>query len=262
MPTPEVFTSLINQYLPEPHASLLNGILFGVSLKTTKDLYMQMRIVGLLHIVVLSGMNITILATIISNLTKNFPRVISMTTIIISIVFFILFVGVQPPIIRAGIMGILALIAVVFGRKAVPLYMLFISFIATLVFAPSWISSISFQLSYAATLGLILFAGRSKTGILSGPFGEELRISLSAQVFTVPLIFLYFRQISLISPLANVMVAWIIAPIMIFGFLACILGKVHFVLGILPAYVAFGLLSYLLWVIETLSRIPFASISL
>jgi hypothetical protein len=52
MPDVSIFTSVINSYLPEPHASLLNGILFGVSLKASKTFFEQLKIVGLLHIVV------------------------------------------------------------------------------------------------------------------------------------------------------------------------------------------------------------------
>ncbi len=262
MPSPDLFTSIINQYLPEPHASLLNGILFGISLQTTRELYEQMKVVGLLHIVVLSGMNITILASIIGLFTKNLPKFFSVFIVIVSIVLFILFVGPKPPIIRAGLMGILSLLAIILGRKTIPLYILFVSFFITLLFVPDWISSISFQLSYAATLGLILFANsKPGNGLLNRTIGPELRLSLSAQAFTAPLIFIYFRQISIISPLANILVAWIIAPIMIFGFLACILGSINFFLGIVPAYITYGLLSYMLSVIEILALIPFASIS-
>ena len=55
LPTPEIFTSIINSYLPEPQAGLLNGIIFGIPLKTSPVFYNQLRIVGLLHIFVLSA---------------------------------------------------------------------------------------------------------------------------------------------------------------------------------------------------------------
>lgn len=261
---PSVFTSVINGYLPEPHASLLNGILFGVSLNTTKDLYANLRVTGLLHIVVLSGMNITILASIIGLFTKVLPKFLSIGICLFCIVLFVLFVGAEPPIVRAGIMGILSLLAVVFGRKAVPLYLLFLSLVVTLLFSPDWITSISFQLSYAATFGIIVFASqtnRSRNRVKQAAM-NELRPSLSAQAFTAPLIFFYFRQISLVSPLANLLVAWAITPLMIFGFLTCVLGKINYFLGLIPSYISYGFLSYLLFVIDTLSRIPFASISL
>src|SRR3990167_273064 len=58
---PTIFTSIINSYLPDPQAALLNGIIFGIPLRSSKIFYQQLQVVGLLHLVVLSGMNITIL---------------------------------------------------------------------------------------------------------------------------------------------------------------------------------------------------------
>src|SRR3989338_2469740 len=71
------FTSVINGYLPEPHASLLNGMVFGTSVKTTKLLYEQLKTVGLLHIVTLSGMNLFLLAEIIESSTRYFSKLVS-----------------------------------------------------------------------------------------------------------------------------------------------------------------------------------------
>lgn len=255
MLTPSIFTSVINSYLPEPHASLLNGIIFGIPLKTNPLFNQKLKMVGLLHLVVLSGMNITMLAAIIGSLTKFLPKKISLFTTLICIVLFVLFVGVQAPVLRAAIMGILSLLAIIYGRKSTALYSLFLSFIFFLVFWPESITTISFQLSFGATLGIILF-GSSKTK--SHPIWQELKPSLAAQLFTTPLIFSYFRQISFIAPVSNLMSAFLIAPIMFFGFLAAVLGKIHFFLGLIPAVISYVLVSYLVFVIDTLSKIPFA----
>lgn len=157
MPDPSVFTSVINSYLPEPHASLLNGILFGVNLKAGKVFYEQLKIVGLLHLVVLSGMNITILASITAGLTQFLGKRISILITILMIILFIVFVGAKAPIIRAGFMGILTLVAIIYGRKNLALYSLFLSLIFIAIFWPKWLTTISLQLSYGATLGIILF---------------------------------------------------------------------------------------------------------
>lgn len=253
MPTPQIFTSVINSYLPEPHASLLNGILFGVNLKAGKIFYDQLKIVGLLHLVVLSGINITILASITGSLTQFLSKRVSILITILTIILFVLFVGFQAPIIRAGFMGILTLVAIVYGRKNIALYSLFLSLIFIAVFWPQWLTTISLQLSYGATLGIILF-GQT---ISKNQLWRELKTSLAAQIFTAPIIFIYFRQISLIAPLSNILVAPLIPPLMIFGFLTAILGKISFYLGLIPAYVCYGLLTYMIWVIEILSKMPF-----
>lgn len=254
MISPSIFTSVINSYLPEPEASLLNGMIFGVSLKTTKEFYQQLKIVGLLHLVVLSGMNITLLAAMISSITKYFSKVISTMITILTIILFVIFVGPQAPIIRAAFMGILTHVAIITGRKNFVLYALFLSLIFIIVFWPSWLKTISLQLSYGATFGIILF-GQSRSNNF---IWKNMRLTLAAQIFTVPIIFIYFRQISLISPLANLLVSEMIAPLMVFGFLTAFLGKISYFFGLVPSYICYGLLTYMVWIINMLAKIPFA----
>lgn len=253
MITPSIFTNIINSYLPEPHASLLNGIIFGVNLKTSKLFYEQLKIVGLLHLVVLSGINITMLGAIIANITGFLGKRASTLLTILTIILFIFFVGPQAPIVRAGIMGMLTLVAVLYGRKNIGLYSLFLSLIIIAAVFPDWLTSVSLYLSYGATLGIMLFGqSLSKNQII-----KDLKISLAAQIFTAPIIFIYFKQISFISPLSNILVSPLIPPLMVLGFLTAILGKINFFFGLIPSYICYGLLSYMVWVIETLSKIPF-----
>jgi len=264
---PSIFTQVINNYLPEPHASLLNGILFGISLKTTKLFYHQLKITGLLHIVVLSGTNLTLLSSIVSQITLFLGKRLSALITILTIIFFILFVGIQAPIIRAGVMSILTLVAILTGRKAYALWFLFLSLLPLSLlhfFFPKKITLLSSLLSYGATLGIILFGQpkevkpKNQWEKLNLAIKKELKPSLAAQLFTAPIIFIYFKQISLIAPLSNLLVAPLIAPLMIFGFLTAILGKINYFLGLIPAYICYGILTYMIWVIELLSKLPFA----
>lgn len=264
----DIFTSVINSYLPEPNASLVNGIIFGVPLKTSKEFYNSLKVVGLLHIVVLSGMNINLIAAVIAKLTSFLSKQASTLITILFIIFFINFVTPQAPIVRAGIMSILTLVAIIYGKQALALYSLLISCIFILFFFPEWISTKSFQLSVGASLGLILFSPKkintseqNKREKIKSYFSLEFKTSLAAQIFTAPLIFIYFKQISLISPFSNILVSWTIAPIMIFGSLAALLGKINYYLGILPAYAAYGLSDYVIWVVGAMSKIPFASLN-
>lgn len=254
---PSIFTNVINSYLSEPEASLLNGMIFGVGLKTTKEFYQNLKIVGLLHLVVLSGINITLLAAIVSSVTKFFSKVISTMITVLTIFLFVIFVGPQAPIVRAAFMGILTHVAIITGRKNYAIYALFLSFIFIILFWPSWLKTVSLQLSYGATFGIILFGqSRSRNFIW-----RNIRLTLAAQIFTVPIIFIYFRQVSLISPLANLLISEMIAPLMVFGFLTAFLGKISYFLGLIPSYICHGLLTYMVWVINLLAKIPFASFS-
>ncbi len=254
MPNPSIFTPIVNSYLPEPHASLLNGIIFGIPLKTNPLFNQKLRIVGLMHLVVLSGMNITMVAAIVASFTKFLPKRISLYICITSIILFVLFVGIQAPVLRAAIMGIISLLAIIYGRKNSALYSLFLSFLFFLIFWRQAIATVSFQLSFGATLGIILF-GNAKAQ--SPAVWRELKPSLAAQLFTTPIIFAYFRQISFIAPISNLLTAFIIAPIMLFGFLTAILGKINWFLGVPAAAVSYVLVGYLVWIIDILSRIPY-----
>ncbi len=266
MVSPAFFTSVINQYLPEPHSSLLNGILFGVPVKTSHIFYEQLKAVGLLHIVVLSGMNISILSAIIISLTRSFGRKISLVLSILGTIIFVIFVGPQAPIVRAGIMGILTSVSISQGRRTHGVYLLFLSALVILLVKPRWLTTISFQLSYGATMGIMLFGGytfkKQSTGAgrLIQALKKDFRTSLAAQIFTAPIIFFYFKQISILAPISTILVSFLIAPLMIVGFLTALLGKIHWSLGLVPSYFSYGLTSYMVFVIESLSKIPFSYI--
>ncbi|MEI6532511.1 MAG: ComEC/Rec2 family competence protein [Candidatus Roizmanbacteria bacterium] len=266
--TPHIFDSIYNGLLPEPHASLIKGIVFGIPLSKSSYLYQQLQIVGLLHIVVLSGMNISILLqitqTILGRLSKIYVNMLSILILII----FISFVGIQAPILRAGIMGLLTLVSLLTGKKRTTLLLLLVSAVISLCIWPEWISSISFQLSYAATVGIVLFGQTQKSqevgqSILSNFFNyikQELRITMSAQIFTIPLIAYHFRQLSIISPIANIVISWTITPIMILGLLLPIINELK-LLSIPTSYILYILLQFLILTVNILSSIPFANIS-
>lgn len=101
----------------------------------------------------------------------------------------------------------------------------------------------------------------SRLKLLKYYFIDELYTSLAAQVFTIPIIFYYFRQISLISPLANIMVAWSILPISIFGMLAAFLGGIDYYIGLPFAVITYGFAAYIVIVVHLLSSLPFSAVN-
>jgi len=226
------FIPIINSSLPEPQASLLTGMIFGVKSTLPKYLYQDMITTGVVHITAISGSNISILMRLISEITITFGRRISSLLTIIFIFCFVFFLGFEPTIIRAAIMGSMQLIAVYFGRQNWALLSLILAAGTMLIINPAWIGNLSFQLSFLATLGMILFGTIKKTQInswhqeLKREVIINLRTTLSAQIFTVPLIFYYFRQISLISPITNLLISWTIGSIMILGIFLSLLGWV------------------------------------
>lgn len=252
------FTTVINQLLPEPHAGLLSGILFGTKASLSKNLIDALVITGTLHIIALSGQNISILTGFVSSVLLRFVsrRIASLLSILI-IIGFVWFVGPSPSVIRAAIMGCIGLVAIVYGRQQWAILSLTLAVGIMLLINFSWISDISFQLSIGATLGIILFGGKKNGSVIQ----DDLRVTLAAQVFTVPLILFSFHRISLVSPLTNVLIGWTIPIIMQLGFVVAILGYLFLPIGQALAWGVWLFLEYIIIVIDFTSRIPFGSIA-
>ena len=216
-------------------------------------------------------MNITILINLTAKLTLFLGRKLSIFVTICLIVAFVWFVGASPTIVRAAIMGSLSLVAIYFGRRYFALLALFLASMVMLTYDFSLIKNLSFQLSFLATLGIILAnKNRERQNQVSykndywnkflHPIKENFMLTLSAQLFTLPVILFNFQRISLISPIANLAIEWAIQPIMILGFITVILGSIWLTLGVIPSWLVWVPLTYLIKVIEWLGRIPGASI--
>ncbi len=285
-------TSVINQLLPEPHAGLLAGLLFGTNASLSRDFYNALVATGTLHIIALSGQNITIMEDLIGTLLLPFvgKRWASLITIGI-IVWFVWFVGLSPSVIRAAIMGSLSLIAVLFGRQYWALLSWAVTVCIMLIVHIGWLTDISFQLSALATLGIIVFGkkkgnavyevrampadvfhtdGCPATGLgyqlvhtmyhsVLSFIGDDLRLTLAAQVCTIPLTVMTFHRFSLISPLANLAIGWVIAPVTMLGWITVFGGSVVLYAGQIVAWIDWLLLEYVIRTVQFLSQIPFAS---
>jgi competence protein ComEC len=265
MVTVATFTSVINQVLPEPHAGLLAGILFGTKATLSKDFLDALTTTGTLHIIALSGMNISILAGISTTtlLRVVSRRVASLFTVLI-IIGFVWFVGVSASVVRAAIMGSLTLLSIVLGRQTWSLFTYGFTIGVMLLVKPDWIGNLSFQLSALSTLGIILFGGKSVSvskNVVKSFVEDSLRVTLSAQVFTIPLILFVFRRIFLVSPLTNILIGWVIAPVTALGMALAILGWVWLPLGYAFGWVSWVLLEYLIVMVQWTAKLPFSSVS-
>jgi len=262
-----IFSQQIDKTLPEPHASLLNGILFGSKAAIPREFFTNLQKTGTLHIIALSGYNISILlAAIFALFTPIFGKRPSALIAIFSIISFVLFVGPNPPVVRAAIMGSLTLLALFTGRTKSALYLLFISAIIMVLIDPSMPESISFQPSIGSSLGIILFASPpgSTPPTLSAVFikslSQELSVTLSAQIFTIPLIIYHFQQLSLISPLVNIIVAWSVPILTNLGLISAIFLYIFPPLGTLLAYLTYPFTSFFIFTVNAFAALPYSQI--
>lgn len=265
MPNP--FLAVINSILPEPQASLLSGILFGVKATMPKVFYNALVTTGTLHIIALSGMNISILTALTAKTTLFLGRKASSILTICLIVLFVLFVGYSPSVVRAAMMGSLSLLAVYFGRQSWGLLSLFLVCGIMLIFDISLMKNLSFQLSFMATFGIILANRKVKRQMKNGLtdklvfwLKENLKVTLSAQIFTLPIILYNFHRLSLIAPVANLLLEWVISPITVLGLIVALAGWFWYPLGLIIGWVVWVPLTYFIIVIEILAKIPWASI--
>ena len=265
---------ILGRLLPEPHAGLMIGLLFGTKASLSQDFYNALVTTGTLHIIALSGMNITIIMDIMAKMIqwrvgKRWACAISM----LIIVWFVWFVGPSSTIVRAAIMGCLSLIAIIFGRQYIALYSWVIAVTGMVLFHFSWMFEVSFQLSALATLGIILFGKSDQKQLVKEVHAEkqplwstvyqgikeDLHLTLAAQVFTIPLIMFHFHRVSIISPLANLAIAWTVPPLTFLGWITVMVGWVSLPLGHLFALISWVLLEYMIRVIQIVSSIPMAS---
>lgn len=250
-------TTVLSRLLPEPHAGLLAGILFGTRAALSRQLTDAFMKTGTIHIIALSGQNVSIVSAFVATILVLFVsrRTASLLTLLI-LALYLWFVGPSPSLVRAVIMGSLSMIAVIFGKRNLSLLSLILAVSTMLVLNPLWISDLGFQLSVLATLGIILFGGSQKRIILS-----ELRITLAAQLLTTPLIFFHFQRLSIIAPLTNVLIGFTMPFIMVFGWVASVAGYVWLPLGLFPAWLSWVMLTYVMAVVESSASLPFASIA-
>lgn len=275
------FEGRIESVLPEPHASLLKGLLLGVRESLPGSLLEDLKRTGTTHIIALSGYNITIVGEFVLLLLLFFtvPFRISFWIASAFIVFFVIMTGASPSVVRAGIMGILVLVA----RRSGRVYYLTNALAcaaAVMVFVHPFLLrfDVAFELSFLATVGLAygspiidrwmgtfnVFRARSISGSdHSGAFAALKRIlaeTLAAQLAVLPLLIFLFGRVSLVSPIANVLVLVSVPYAMAFGFAAGALSFASSVLGNAVGAVAWLFLEYQIRTVHMLGLLPGAAV--
>ena len=263
---------------PDPEASLLAGILLGIESGISSEVRDAFNDTSTTHIIAISGFNITILAALVISLTS---RTLGMRrgAIVAAIVIasYTILVGADASVVRAAIMGGLVLFARFLGRVSLALASLGAAAIVMTLVNPYLLWDVGFQLSFAATLGLVLYAEPLKDGFvrfasrwleparakrLSTPVGEFILFTFAAQITTLPLTAYHFQRLSLVSFLANPIVLPAQPPLMILGGLATMAGMIWLPLGQLFAWLAWPFPAFTIRVVDLFAAFPSAAIDL
>jgi len=257
--------AIVNRIIPQPEASLANGLLFGGN-RLSKEKQEIFSKTGMTHIVAVSGYNVTIIAQYLMMLGIFFGlwRQQAFYFAFLGIILFVAMIGFPSSAVRAGVMGLLILWAIKNGRLATADNAIVLAGAIMLLINPLLLRwDIGFQLSFLATIGLIKTApfwerylvGKNK---LLG-IDEIIFMTLSAQIFVLPIILYNFHSLSVISVLANVLVLPIIPLTMLFVALTVIFGLIFYPLGLAFGWISYYLLKYEIGAIDYLADFKWAS---
>ena len=228
---------------------------------------------GLAHILVVSGMHISFLISLIALLAKKNLR-LKTALALVALLLYMPLIGLSPSVLRAGVLWVLLLVAPLFGRERDSLTSMGAALLLILLQNPYAIASWSLQLSYGSVLGIVLFAtpmqNRFRTSYekLENPILKcifdavttSIAVSLSAIVFTTPLLALYAGQVNLLSVFANLFVSLPSAAAFILGIASLLVSLVFPPLGLLLGKLTALVGAWVLLVAKTVGGLPFASI--
>lgn len=253
-----ILISNLQEILPVQKSALASGLLFGEQSEFSKEFKENMKNSGTTHLVALSGYNIAIIGLAVSAaLSFIINRQKAFYISVLVIIAFVLMTGAEESVVRAAIMGIIALIA----ERSSRLYSLrnaitLTAFFMVILNPKVLVFNVGFQLSFAALLGLIylqpIFEKIFKVKDNPGSFGwrKNLTQTLSAQIAAFPIIISTFGYFSPVSLLANVLILEFIPVTMFLSFITAVLGLLSYELSLLMGWIAGFLLGYEIFIIN------------
>lgn len=251
----EKWLNIIGRSLPEPMASLAGGILLGVNDRMPYQFYQQLVESGTLHLVAASGYNVSVVAEILLQLVGHFlSRGPAVIVAVGGIAVYVIISGGSASVIRAGIMGSLTLIAYYTGRPAEARRILWVTIWIMLWVNPLLIMQVGFQLSVAATAGL-LYIEPWMRNLKSGLLQDYLFPTLAATIATMPIIYWHFGRVSWIAPLANVLILPVVPGVMLLSGGLILAGSLSLALGQVVAWVGYVPLWWVVGVIRWFAKI-------
>lgn len=273
-----------------PNTILLSGMVLGYKKDLDNKLKNTLKDLGLVHIVVVSGYNIGLLANFVQNLLEVlFPFIKNRVTYVICILIltiYILIVGLEAPSIRALIMWAMINFGKLSGRDTNVLYSIFFTGFVMFLVRSEWVTELSFQLSFLATAGLALYSNKiegfikqrlkmtynrffSLGGInylpkitknISSVFISDLSASISATVLVWPLISFHFGRVSILAPLINGLLLWCVPYATFLGVVGVLAYFVVPIVGYLVFFVSFRFLDIFIVGVRSLSLLSFTNL--
>ncbi len=254
----------ISQILPEPESSLLAGVVLGVKSTLPQDFYDALQKSGTLHVVVVSGTNVMYVISGLMYLGGFLSRPLRISLTIATLLAYALMVGGGAAVWRATLMGLATLLALALGRRRLAQETLFLSAAILLLANPLGLWQIGFQLSFAATAGIIFLQDLldQKLQVLPKKIREGLVTTLAAQTAVLPIITYNFQTLSLVSPFSNLLIFSLVPILTIGGAVVALLALVWLSLGQILAPLLYIPAKLFVTIVELSAKLPLAQIEI
>jgi competence protein ComEC len=261
------FIKNINQIIPIPESDLGNGLILGIRGGFDSDTKNEFISTGTIHIIALSGYNVTIVAeNVMKIFSLIFSQVVSIIFGIIIIILFIIMSGASSTAIRAGIMATIMLLGRMTGRSYDAGRALVIAGLLMVANDPRVLVDMSFQLSFIATGGVLFVTPKVMNWFKFLPmrFGvrETLATTVAATISVLPILLYLTGILSLVSIPANILILLFIPTAMLLIFITGISGFISPFIAIPFGFISYLILWYILSVIHYLGTLSFASVTI
>jgi len=265
----EKFLEKMNLAIQTPESLLMGGLILGEKASFSAPMRKSFVDTGTIHIIALSGYNVTIVAEWLMKLFAQIPYASKNLGIgigIFTILLFVLMTGGSSTAIRAGIMAVLALIARATGRNYDVARALILAGVFMILLNPFvLVYDVSFQLSFIATVAVIFFTPKIEKYFLwvTKSFGlrDIISVTCATYIFIMPFILYKMGNLSIVALPANILILPLIPFTMFLGFLTSFVGLISYVPSVPLGYISYLFLHYELGVINFFANIPFASLS-
>lgn len=258
----------MKKVMPESHAGILAGMLFGGYGNIPRDIVADFATIGIVHILSVSGSHIALVVgviTVIGTLVVRrlaLPMMIVPLSAAVIVTFYALLCGLTPPVLRSLLMGLIALLAVCFEREKDAENALLLSALGMVAYEPTLIYDLSFQLSFASTAGLVFLNGKTVSWMAFLPswLAKAFAVTLTAQLGVLPFMAWYFTSLSLSSFVANVLILPVIEVIVIIGLFGALIGMAAGVMGNIIMVLCSLLISIVIQCSAWLAAVPGAKL--
>ncbi len=263
----ENLISRIENYVSAPASSLASGMLFGAS-SMSKELMQTFRTAGLSHIVVLSGFNIVILISSVLFVLTFLPIALRVVIATAFVILFVIMVGGEPSVIRATLMALISLVAILLGRVYVARQALVLSLFVIVMYEPySLMHDVSLHLSFLATVGLV-YMSRPLELLFKESFLEKVSLlreisitTISAYFATLPYVMYTFGTVSVYALIANILVVPFVPLAMLLSFLVVVGSYISETLSLLIGFMNSFLINCMIGIARIVEVLPYSTIT-